>query len=106
MMVAMEASSLDYAAAVRSLGAPARRERLTVPAFRSTPRLDEAARSIRWRPDGGATVSIRLKGRPWAAVLGDMIEGVVVTNGLTGPAADRARARLWAAVDGGGLQAA
>jgi hypothetical protein len=102
----MEANSLRYAAAVRSLGRAARQRGLVVPAFRSPPRLAEAERSIRWRRDGGATVSVRLRGRPWAAVLADMIEGVVVTNGLDGPRADHTRTMLWSAVEGGGLQAA
>jgi hypothetical protein len=55
-------------------------------------------RSIRRRPDG-AVVSIRLKGRPRGAVIADMIEGVVVANGLRPPAADRVRTELWAALD-------
>jgi len=41
-------------------------------------------------------VSVRLRGRPWIAVLADMIEGVVVTNGLTAPRSDRLRGELWA----------
>jgi len=44
------------------------------------PRIEGVERSVRRRPDGGATVAIRLRGRPWAAVLGDMVEGVVVAN--------------------------
>ena len=56
--------------------------------------------------DAGATVSIRLHHRPWVAVLADMIEGVVVANGLSGSPADHTRTMLWTAVEGGGLQAA
>ena len=51
-------------------------------------------RSIRRRRDG-AIVSVRLRGRPWVAVLADMIEGVVVANGLVAPQSDRLRADLW-----------
>ena len=102
----MEANSLRFAAAVRSLGQAARQGGLVAPAFRSPPRLAAAERSIRWRADGGATVSVRLRGRPWVAVLADMIEGVVVANGLAGADADRTRTMLWTAVEGGGLQAA
>jgi hypothetical protein len=40
------------------------------------------------------------------AVLADMIEGVVVANGLHGPQADHTRTMLWTAAEGGGLQAA
>jgi hypothetical protein len=35
-----------------------------------------------------------------------MVEGVVVANDLRGPAADRARAALWAALDERGAMAA
>jgi hypothetical protein len=106
MMVAMEATSVRFAGAVKSLSDVARRQGLAVPAFRSPPRLAGCERTIRWRPDGGATVAVRLKGRLWVQVLADMVEGVVAANGLEGPAADRARTALWGAVEGGGLQAA
>lgn len=44
-------------------------------------------------------MAVQLKGRPWSAVVSDMIEGVVAANGLTGAKADRARAALWLAVE-------
>ena len=40
-----------------------------------------------------------MRGRPWVAVLADMIEGVIVTNGLAGADATRARTALWAALE-------
>jgi hypothetical protein len=101
-----EASSLRFASAARTLGQLARERGLTVPGFRSPPRLSGVERSLRRRPDGGATVAIRLRGRPWVAVLGDMIEGVVVANGLTGSAADQARTALWGGVEPHELRAA
>lgn len=94
------ATSLRFATAARALGDAARERQLLVPAFRSPPRAVEVDRTIRRRRDGGATVSVRLGGRPWPAVLGDMVEGVVVANELSGPDAMRARAALWTAVDG------
>lgn len=106
MMTGMEATSLRFAAAARSLGHAARLRELDVPAFRSPPRLVGVDRSIRRRADGGATVSVRLRGRPWVAVLADMVEGVVVANRLQGPSADQCRTAMWTAVEGGGLQAA
>lgn len=52
------------------------------------------------------SVAVAVRGRPWAAVVADMIEGVVVANRLTAPLADRLRTELWAAVtDGHGLVA-
>ncbi len=102
----MEATSLRFASAARSLGQVARSRGLDVPGFRSPPRLAGVERSVRRRPDGGATVSIRLRGRPWVAVLSDMIEGVIVTNQLSALAADRARTALWSAVETEELRAA
>ena len=91
-----EATAADFAAAARVLTAEARRRGLTGPSYRCPPRLVGVDRTIRRRGDG-AVVSVRLRGRPWAAVLADMIEGVVVTNRLTPPASDRLRAELWEA---------
>ena len=44
-------------------------------------------------------VAIKIRERPWVAVLGDMIEGVIVTNRLTGIAADHCRTELWRQVE-------
>jgi hypothetical protein len=105
-MGAVPANSLRFAAAARSLGDAARAQGLAVPGFRSPPRLHGVTRSLRRRPDGGVTIAVALRDRPWVAVLADMIEGVVVANGLAGAPADRCRTALWSAVEGGGLQAA
>lgn len=94
----MEATSLRFAGAVRSLGRAARQHGLVLPGFRSPPRVP-ADRTLRWRPDGSAVVAVRLKGRPWSAVLGDMVEGVVVANALEGRRAERCRSALWAALE-------
>ncbi len=91
------ATTVDFAAAARVLTREARRRGLTGPSFRCPPRLVGVDRTIRRRPDG-AIVSVRLRGRPWPAVLADMVEGVVVTNGLVAPHADRLRAELWEVV--------
>jgi hypothetical protein len=98
-MAGMEATSVRFAAAARTLGEVARRRGLQVPSFRSPPRLRGADRSLRRAASGSCTVSVRLKGRPWSAVTADMIEGVVASNRLTGPAADRTRTALWTAVE-------
>jgi len=95
----MAATSLRFASAARTLGVAARRRGLQVPGFRSPPRLPAAERTLRRRPDGTSVVAIRLRGRPWAAVLADMVEGVVVANRLGGAEATRARAALWSALE-------
>jgi hypothetical protein len=88
------ASTVDFAAAARTLTREARRQGLIGPSFRCPPRLVGIDRSIRRHADG-VVVSVRLRGRAWVAVLADMIEGVVVANQLRSPAADRLRAELW-----------
>ena len=102
----MEATSLRFASAARTMGRATRARGLQVPGFRSPPRLEGVERSVRRRADGGATIAIRLRGRPWLAVLGDMVEGVVVANGLTGVAADHARTALWGAIESDEVRAA
>jgi hypothetical protein len=91
-------NTLDFASAARTLTREARRRGLVGPSYRSPPRLVGVDRSIRRRPDG-AVVAVRLRGRPRSAVLADMIEGVVVTNQLRSPEADRVRTDLWAIMD-------
>jgi hypothetical protein len=94
----VQSPSLRFARAVQVLTATARAAGLVVPGFRSPPRLVGVQRSIkRWR--GGATVSVVVRDRPWAAVLADLVEGVVAANGLRSPASDRVRADLWNALE-------
>jgi len=97
MMGSMEPTSLRFARLARTLGEAARAQGLRAPSFRSPPRLAGVSRSI-VRLGPGVTVAVALRGRPWAAVVADMVEGVVVANRLAGVAADRMRATLWEAV--------
>jgi hypothetical protein len=102
----MEPTSLRFARIARRLAEAARAQGLRAPTFRSPPRVPGVTRTI--RRGGGAggaagagadvTVSVVLRGRPWAAVTSDMIEGTIVANELTGVAADRVRAALWSAL--------
>jgi hypothetical protein len=89
--------TLEFAHAARILGGEARRRGLVAPSYRCPPRVVGVQRTLRRHPNG-AVVAVQVKGRPWFAVLGDMIEGVVVANGLVSPQADRVRDELWAAV--------
>ena len=95
----MEATSVRFAATARLLGRAARQEGLSVPGFRSPPRVPSSERTVRRSADGTATVAVRLRDRPWLAVIADMIEGVVVANELTGSSADQCRTALWSAVE-------
>jgi hypothetical protein len=94
----VEAGALLFSQAARRLGAAARAAELTVPAFRCPPRVAGALRTIRRYP-GGAVIAVRLKGRPFADVVSDMVEGVLAVNRLDGTAAARLRPLLAEAVD-------
>ena len=89
-------STVEFANVARVLSRAAARRSLVAPGFRCPPRRFGVDRTIRRRSsEGDAVVSVRVKGRPREAVLADMIEGVVVANGLTSPEADRLRNELW-----------
>ncbi len=94
----MESPSLQFAATVRTIGAAARERGLELPGFRSPPRRPGMERTLRWAPDGSATVAVAVKGRPYQAVVADLIEGVVIVNHLSGIDATRTRTALWEAV--------
>jgi len=98
------APPIRFAELARRIGAAARAAGLVVPAFRTPPRRAGVARTIRRLP-GGPVVAVRLRARPSADVLTDMVEGVVVANGLTGDAAGRVRAVFLSAVGGSGAGA-
>ncbi len=87
-------TTIEFAQAARSLTREAQRLGLIGPSYRCPPRIVGVDRSIR-RHVSGVVVSVKLRGRPWAAVLADMIEGVIAANQLTSPHADRLRAELW-----------
>jgi hypothetical protein len=91
------ARSLHFAAAARALAQAARAAGWAAPGFRSPPRVPGARRTLRRHAPGQATVAVLLRDRPWEAVLADMIEGVVVANGLTGVDAAACREQLWVA---------
>lgn len=94
----MAAESLRFSVVARTVAAEARRLGLTAPAFRAPPRLAGATRTIR-RRDGTALVAVVIRGRPFADVVADLIEGVIVANGLRAAGAVASRRRLVAAVD-------
>ncbi|MEM9746397.1 MAG: hypothetical protein AAF945_06865 [Actinomycetota bacterium] len=97
------ASTVEFAAVARRISRAAQRRGLVVPSFRCPPRVVGADRTIRRRPARtgsaeGVVVSVRVRDRPREAVVGDMIEGVVVANRLGSPEADRLRTDLWSVV--------
>ena len=87
-------NSIEFAHAARSLTREAQGRGLVGPSYRCPPRIVGVDRSIRRHPTG-VTIAVKLRGRPFVAVLSDMIEGVIVANSLTAPVADRLRGDLW-----------
>ena len=84
---------------VRALAAAARDLGLSVPSFQSPPRSDQLDRSIQRRPPDDCVVAVRVRGRPFGAVVADAIEGIVVCNELGAQTAGAARDELWRAVE-------
>ena len=101
----MESNALRFADAARTISRAVRERGLNMPLFRSPPRIQGVQRSLKRRSVGASTVAVQLRQRPWSAVLGDMIEGVVVVNRLHGAAADELRNALWAVVEKGSVAA-
>jgi hypothetical protein len=85
---------MQFSHVARTLARETRRRGLVTPGFRCPPRIVGTQRTVR-RHGGGVTIAVQLKGRPFAAVVADMVEGVVVANRLTPPHADRVRTELW-----------
>jgi hypothetical protein len=90
-------TTVHFTQAARLLSREARRRGLVAPGFRSPPRVVGVHRTVR-RHRSGAVVAVLVRGRPWGAVVADMIEGVVVANRLVPPVADRVRTELWEAI--------
>lgn len=90
-------TAIEFAHAARVLGREARRRELVVPGFRSPPRIVGVQRTLRRHP-GGVVIAVQVRGRPWFAVVADMIEGVIAANGLHAPHGDRLRTELWEAL--------
>lgn len=92
------ASPLAFAHAVRTLSESSRLQGLDVPMFRSPPRSPTAVRTLRRTPRG-VTIAVVVAARPWTNVLADLIDGIVLVNGLDGRAAIRCRTALWSALE-------
>ncbi len=90
-------TTVMFAEAARVLSAAARSDGLLTPSFRTPPRLLGLDRTVRRHPKGGS-IAVRVRGRPWPAVVADMIDGVVALNRLESARANRVRADLWDAV--------
>ena len=90
---------------MRTVADEARRMGLVVPGFRSPPRIPGADRTIR-RSRGDPIIAVRLRGRPFADVVADVVEGVVVANAVPKRSVRQVRRQLLAAVERSLAQAA
>jgi len=72
---------------------------LAVPGFRSPPGLVGVDRTIR-RPHGEPIIAIRVRGRPAADIVADIVEGVLVANDVSRVDGRRLRHSLLEAVEG------
>jgi len=86
-------ATLRFARVARVLTGEARRLGLEPPGFRSPPGVAGTDRTIR-RVRTGSVVAVRLRDRPFDAVVADMVEGVLRANALSGDAARATRVRL------------
>lgn len=87
-----------FSALVRVVAQEARAMGLLVPGFRSPPRLAGAVRTIR-SGVGTPMIAVRLRGRPFADVAADVVEGVLVANGIPPGPDMRIRRRLLKAIE-------
>jgi hypothetical protein len=87
-------TTMQFAAVARLIAGETQRFGLLAPSFRSPPRVIGVNRTVR-RREGGGVVAVALRDRPFVAILGDMIEGVVVVNQLNAPDSDHVRTALW-----------
>lgn len=92
------APRLRFAVGARAIAQALRATDLVVPAFRTPPRRPGVPRTVRRTADG-AVVAVAVDGRPFAAVLADLVEGVVVVNDLDAERAAELRDSLWRAIE-------
>jgi hypothetical protein len=77
-----QGSSITFSRIARLLAAESRRRGLVAPGFRCPPRAQGVDRAIRRYDGGQAVVAVRVRERPLSAVVQDMVDGVLVTNGV------------------------
>ena len=111
-------TAVEFAALARAIASTVHQSGLAAPGFRCPTRIIGVDRTIRRLAgqDGAGTVAgqdvagtvagtavgivaVNVKDRPLAAVVADMIEGVVVLNQLSAVEAARVRAALWLSLE-------
>ncbi|MEG3596325.1 MAG: hypothetical protein VX360_04670 [Actinomycetota bacterium] len=88
------APSVRFAIVAKSITQVAAGCGLVVPGFKTPPRSGDLDRTVR-RQSCGSIVAVRIKDRPFEAVIADMIEGVVLCNDMSIEKAGKLRNLLW-----------
>ena len=78
-----ESVSIQFSITVRTLGRIANQLGYVTPQFRCPPPSAQYQRSVRRNHDD-LSISIVIRGRPWLAVLADIVEGFVIANAKSG----------------------
>ena len=98
-------TAVEFAALARAIASTVHQSGLAAPGFRCPTRIIGVDRTIR-RLAGedvagtvAGIVAVNVKDRPRAAVVADMIEGVVILNQLSAVEAARVRAALWLSLE-------
>ena len=84
---------------VKRLNRAAKAAGMKMPSFVSPPRAPSATRTIRWLAPDRALVAVRRGTRTADAVVGDMIDGVIAANRLSGSDAEDAARKLAACLN-------
>ena len=98
-------TAVEFAALARAIASTVHQSGLAAPGFRCPTRIIGVDRTIRRLAgeDAAGTaagiVAVNVKDRPLAAVVADMIEGVVILNQLSAVEAARVRAALWLSLE-------
>ena len=98
-------TAVEFAALARAIASTVHQSGLAAPGFRCPTRIIGVDRTIRRlaSQDVAGTVAgivaVNVKDRPLAAVVADMIEGVVILNQLSAVEAARVRAALWLSLE-------
>ena len=98
-------TAVEFAALARAIASTVHQSGLAAPGFRCPTRIigvDRTIRRLAGQDVAGTVagiVAVNVKDRPLAAVVADMIEGVVILNQLSAVEAARVRAALWLSLE-------
>ena len=98
-----ESISIQFSIAVRTLGRIADQLGYRIPQFRCPPPSAKYQRSVRKTGEENLSISIVIRGRPWLAILADIVEGVVIANTQSGQDSEL-RNILWDCISTNALQ--